>query len=196
MLLSDDFAEHIYHVGSSHDLHSIIQSGLIPGEKSVKKERHAMFFTAVNPMFVDQHKEVEYDLTNPRIAVYKNHWKILQNTVYWCKWKVALKKEMQFYQTRTIVIILYTTLPAICIENVIYMKSREALRNKVFQFPRLQQKVVLKPNLYHGRQDSCNFEARTFVDIKAKIAKSAGKPVTIAVAAEELKSSGKPAAVT
>ena len=27
----DDFAEHIYHVGSSHDLHSIIQSGLIPG---------------------------------------------------------------------------------------------------------------------------------------------------------------------
>ena len=76
------------------------------------------------------------------------------------------------------------------------MKSRETLRNIVFQFPRLQQKVVLKPNLSHGRQDSCNFEARTFVDIKAKIAKSAGKLVTIAVAAEELKSSGKPAAGT
>ena len=35
------------------------------------QERHAVFFTAVNPLFVDQHKDVEYDLTNPRIAVYK-----------------------------------------------------------------------------------------------------------------------------
>ena len=30
-LLPGDFAECIYHVGSSHDMHSIIQSGLIPG---------------------------------------------------------------------------------------------------------------------------------------------------------------------
>ena len=50
LTLPDDFAEHIYHVGSSHDLHSIIRSGLIPGGKSVKKGRHAVFFTAVNPI--------------------------------------------------------------------------------------------------------------------------------------------------
>ena len=48
VLLPDDFAEHIHHVGSSHDFHSVIQSGMIPGEKSVKKERHAVFFAAVN----------------------------------------------------------------------------------------------------------------------------------------------------
>ena len=40
-------------------------------EKMSRKRRLAVFFTAVNPMFVDQHKEVEYDLTKPRIAVYK-----------------------------------------------------------------------------------------------------------------------------
>ena len=57
-------------------------------------------------------------------------WKIHQNTVYWCKWKVAQKKELQFYQTRSNAIILYNTLPAICIETVVYMKSREALCNK------------------------------------------------------------------
>ena len=74
MLLANDFAEHIYHAGSSHDLHSIIQSGLIPGWKNVKKGRHAVFFTAVCPMFVDQHEEVEFDLTKPRIAVYNNNW--------------------------------------------------------------------------------------------------------------------------
>ena len=72
VLLPSDFAEHSYHVGNAHDSHAVIQSGLIPGGKSIKKERHAVFFTAVNPMFVDQHKEVEYDLPNPRTAVNKN----------------------------------------------------------------------------------------------------------------------------
>ena len=75
VLLPSDFAEHIYHVGSSHNLHSIIQSGLMPGGKDAKKGRHAVFFTAVNPMFVDQHKEQGYDLTKPRSGVYKNYWK-------------------------------------------------------------------------------------------------------------------------
>ena len=108
MLPPDDFAKHIYHVGSSQDLHSIIQSGLIPGGRSVKKERHAVFFTAVNPMFVDQHKEVEYDPTNPRIAVYNNQ-----------------KKGLQFCQTRSDAIILYNTSPAIRMEKVVSMKLGE-----------------------------------------------------------------------
>ena len=69
VLLPSNFAEHIYHVGSSHDTHSIIQSGLIPGGKDVKKGRHAVFFTAVNPMFIDHHRERDFDVTKPRIAV-------------------------------------------------------------------------------------------------------------------------------
>ena len=48
------------------------------------------------------------------------------------------------------------------------MKSGEELFNKVCQSPRLQQKAVLKPNLYHGRQDAPNFEARTSVDHQSK----------------------------
>ena len=62
VLLPSDFAEQNYNVGSSHDLHSIIQSGLIPRGKDIKKGRHAVFFTAVNPMFADQHKERDYDI--------------------------------------------------------------------------------------------------------------------------------------
>ena len=53
VLLPDNFTEHTCHVGSSHDMHSIIQSGLIPGGTDVKKGRHAVFFTAVNAMFID-----------------------------------------------------------------------------------------------------------------------------------------------
>ena len=37
VLSPSDFAEYISHVGSSRDMHSIIQLGLIPGGKQVKK---------------------------------------------------------------------------------------------------------------------------------------------------------------
>ena len=115
-------------------------------------------------MCVDEYKEVKYDLNNPKIAVYKNTWNIHQNTVNWCNLKVAQKKGLQFYQTRSNAIVLYNTSPAICIEKVVFMKSGEELRNKVFQSPRLPRKVVFKPNLHHGRQDRSSLEARTSVD--------------------------------
>ena len=66
VLLQDDFAEHIYHVGSSLDTRSIIHSGLVPGGDDVKKGRHAVFFTAANPMFIDHYREKDYDVTQPR----------------------------------------------------------------------------------------------------------------------------------
>ena len=47
VLLPDDFAEFIYHIGNTHDMHSIIQGGLIPGGKSLKRDRQSLFFTAV-----------------------------------------------------------------------------------------------------------------------------------------------------
>ena len=49
VLLPSDFAEYIYYGGSSHDTHSIIQSGLIPGGIDVKKGRQTVFFTSMNP---------------------------------------------------------------------------------------------------------------------------------------------------
>ena len=58
-------------------MHSIIQSGLIPGGKDVKRGRDAVFFTAVNPMYIER----DYDVTKPRSAVYKHNWKGHQNTV-------------------------------------------------------------------------------------------------------------------
>ena len=156
VLLPSDFAEHISHVGSSHDTHSIVQSGLIPGQKDVKKGRHAVFFTAVNPMFADQHKQVECDLTNPRIDVYKKSL-LLPNVLFWCILRVAQSKGLQFCQTRSNTIIFHNTLPAICIERVVYLKSGAELYNKVYQSPRLPQRAVLNPNLYHGRADLSNF---------------------------------------
>ena len=154
----------MYHVGSSHDTHSIIQSGLIPGGKGVEKGRHAVFLTAVNRMNSDHVRERDYDLTKPRIAVYKNNWKIQQNALSWCNLRIAQSRGLQFYQTRTKAIILYNTLLEMCIEKVVIRKPAEELYNKSYQSSIAPQRMVLKPNLNYERQDTTCSDARTSFD--------------------------------
>ena len=157
--MRDDFAEHIYHIGNAHDMHSIIQGGLIPGGRSLKRDRHSVFFTAMNPIYANEDlEEVQYDLVKAGIEVYKNTWRIYQNTVCWCNLKLA-QNGLQFYQTRSHATALFNTLLATCIEKVVYMKTGEDLYCKVHQSPRLPR-VVLTPNFQHGRQDPSNLEAR------------------------------------
>ena len=116
LLLLSYFSAHIYHVGSSHGLHSIIQSGWIPSGKDVKKGGHAVFFTAVYPMYIDHCRERDYDLTKPMIAVYKHKRKIHQNTAYLCNLRVVQSKGLQFYQTGSNSIIR-TTLHLRCVSK-------------------------------------------------------------------------------
>ena len=81
-----NWTEYIYHVGSSHDLHLIPQSGLIAGGKDEREERKTVFFTAVGPMNQRQTEE-PYDVTLPRVVPYRTKWKVCQNAVYWIKLK-------------------------------------------------------------------------------------------------------------
>ena len=43
VLLPNDFAHYIYNIGNAHDMHSIIQGGLIPGGRSLKRDRQSVF---------------------------------------------------------------------------------------------------------------------------------------------------------
>ena len=66
-------------IGNAHDMHSIIQGGLIPGGRSLERDRQSVFFTAVNPMYARQDlEEVQYDLDKPTIAVSKSTWIVHQ----------------------------------------------------------------------------------------------------------------------
>ena len=114
-----------------------------------------MFFTAVNPMLIWSHMERDYDVTKSRIAVCKHTWKIHQNTVY-CGviLRVAQRKGLQFYQTRSNAIILGNTSLAVCIEKVVIRKSGEELYNQNVPISFLPQRIALKPNLHCGRQDT------------------------------------------
>ena len=108
-------------------------------------------------------KKFKYDLDKPRmVSVTHILGELTKNTVYWCNVKLAQRKGLQFYQTRSHAIALFNALPAI-IEKVIYMKTGEELYCKVFQSPRLSR-VVLTPNSQHGRQDPPNPDERKSTD--------------------------------
>ena len=52
--MREDFTEYIYHIGNVSQIHSVIGSGLIPGGRSLKRDKQSVFFTTVNPMDDDQ----------------------------------------------------------------------------------------------------------------------------------------------
>ena len=70
VLIPIDFFEYIYHIGCAINLHSIMNSGLIPGGQILSK-RQTVFFTSVDPMN-KEHRDLEViDLEAPRLAWYK-----------------------------------------------------------------------------------------------------------------------------
>ena len=113
VLIPDDLFKYIYHVGCAINLHSIINSGWLPGGQNLSK-RQTVFFLPVNPMD-KEHKDPEtIDLEAPRLARYMHTaWKQHQFTVYWVDIKLAQKKGLKFYQTRSNAIILYNYTPSL-----------------------------------------------------------------------------------
>ena len=112
MLIVNDFFEYTFHIGCALNLHSIVNSGLIPGGQNLSK-RQTVFFKAVDLMD-KEHKDLDViGLDAPRLPWYmQKTWKKHQNTVYWVDIKLAQKKGLKFYQTRSNAIILCDTLPA------------------------------------------------------------------------------------
>ena len=143
-LIPDGFFKYIYHVGCAINLHSIINSGLIPGAQNLSK-RQTVFFLLVDPMDKEHKDPDTIDLEAPSFAQYmhkarKKH----QNTVYWVDINLALKKGLRFYQTRSNAIILYDTLPAYCIPKVVRMEIGDVIYEKVYASPRPPLKISLK----------------------------------------------------
>ena len=70
MLIPDKFFEYIYHIGCAINVHSILNSGLIPGGQ-ILSQRQTVFFTSVGPMDKEYKDPYKIDLTAPRLAWYK-----------------------------------------------------------------------------------------------------------------------------
>ena len=107
--------------------------------------RQTVFFLLVDPMGKN-HKDPEtIDLGAPRLVRYMHEvWKKHQNTVYWVDIKLAQKKGLKFYQTRSDAIILHKTLPAQCIPKVVRMETGEIIYEKVYEASRMPPKISLR----------------------------------------------------
>ena len=118
----------------------------------------AVFFTVVNPMDnQDGLGETLCDLSQARIAPYKNTWKHFQDTVFWSNLKLRLTKRTAFHQTRSNAVILYDTLHAEFIEKAMCMKTKDQLYQRESARPR----GVLKANSQSGSQDLPVQESRS-----------------------------------
>ena len=166
LLLPNDFAEDIYFVGNAHDIHSVIQGGLISGGSSLKRDRPSVFFTAVNPMYANQDlEEVQYEQDKPRIKVSKNTWRVHQNTVYWCNLKLAQKKRIA---------VLSSTIP-----------RNRCLQHTIWRGFILQRIPISKVTKSRTHAKICNMDVRILLiskrenppTIKANKARSTGKLV-------------------
>ena len=146
VLIPNDFFEYIDHIGCAINLHSTTNSGLIAGGQNSSRERLTVFFAAVNPMHKEHRDPQELDLTEPRLALYKQKWKVHKDTVSWVDTQLAQRKGLKFYQTRSNAIILCDTRPACCIPKAIMMESGEIIYEKVYVSLRPPPKNSYKDN--------------------------------------------------
>ena len=103
----------MFHAGSSLDLHSIIQSGLIGGGKDTIEGRQTVFFTAVNPVIDSQEDEL-YDLMKPRKVPYNTRWKVHQDAENWINFKNCSGQRISILANA---IILHDSVPADCLDQ-------------------------------------------------------------------------------
>ena len=144
MVIQSNFFQYIHHIGCAFNLHSIINSGLIPGGQNSSKIQ-TVFFLSIDPRD-KEHKDLEkIDLSVPRHAQYlHNSWKKHQDAVYWVDINLAIRKGLTFYQTRSNAIILQGILPAYCIPKVVRMEAGEVIFEKVYMSPRPPPKISLR----------------------------------------------------
>ena len=132
----------------SPTLHSVIQSGLIPGGKDAKQGTTNGFFTAVDRLDEHQDCQENYDVTKPRIVqeLYLPGiiGKCTRTQCIASSCRLLKRKGLTFDQTRTDAIILHDSVPADCIAKVVSMKTQEILHEGVTLSPRHPPKIVLK----------------------------------------------------
>ena len=130
VIIQSNFFQYKHHVGGAINLHSIINSGLIPGGQNLSNIQTVLFLPV--DLMDKSHKDLDViDLGGPRHAKYMhNAWKRHQDAENWVDINLAIEKGLKFYQTRSNAIILQETLPACCIPKVVWMETGEVKYEK------------------------------------------------------------------
>ena len=87
-----------------------------------------------------------YDVTQPRVVLYKPKLMIYQNAVYWVNLPEVQKGRLTFYQTRSNAITFQNFVSADRIEKVLNTRTKEILYEKVYFSPRSPPKFFFQMN--------------------------------------------------
>ena len=135
---------YIYHVGSTFNLHSIINNGLVLGGQNLSRGQ-TVFFFLVDPRDESHRDPEQIDFSVPRLARYVHSaWKRHQDAVFWVDVDLAIEEGLTFYQTRSNAIILQGILPVHCTSKVERLKTGEMLYERRYLSPRPPPKISLK----------------------------------------------------
>ena len=83
--------EFLFHRGYSHNVQSILRSGLVAGGREGKQGRQTIFFPPLNPLGPDPDEE----------KLSESKWKTNQDAVYWLYLALAQDGFPCFHKTRT-----------------------------------------------------------------------------------------------
>ena len=148
VVILDGFFKFIYHVGCAFNLHSIINSGLIPGDQNFEQQTDSVLLFLWIPETKNTRILTRSTRNEPRHAQYMHKtWKRHQNAVYWVDINLAIRKGLKFYQTRSNAIILHETLPAYCIPKVVRMETGEVKKEKSTHVTWVSTKDLLETQL-------------------------------------------------
>ena len=84
-----------------------------------------------------------------------SHWKRNQDAVYWIKLSRAQDQGLQFWQTKSLAVIVNDPVPADCIYRVISQKGDRILFERL-STPRPAPKVTLKAHWHSQQQSICD----------------------------------------
>ena len=94
MKIQRGFFQHIYHIGCAFNLHSIINSGLIPGGQNSSK-RQTVFFLLIDPRDKGHQDPAKIDINESRRARYVHSaWKKHQDAVFWVDINLAIQRRI------------------------------------------------------------------------------------------------------
>ena len=126
VIIQSGFFQHIDHIGCAFNLHSIINSGLIPGGQNSSKRQTVFFLPIYNPRDKGLQDLAKIEFNEPRRAQYLHcAWEKHQDVVFWVDINLAIRKGLTFYQTRSNASILQGIFPAYCIPKVVSLKTGE-----------------------------------------------------------------------
>ena len=123
--IPNTWKEFLLHRGCSRDVTSILKSRLIAVGRASKEGRQTIFFTPLNPPGHNpDEEEPGDDLSKPRQIHYYSKWEPRQDAVFWINLARAQDKGLQFWQTRTHAVIVYSSVPADCIYKVMSQNGK------------------------------------------------------------------------